>query len=342
MKKTFCAVLIFLGVVVAGTSMQSTIEMARKEKKACTVCHVKVGSAELNAAGRYYAEHGTLVGYPPATPPAVRPEPAAKPAPKPAAKPAPAKPVAVPAAPEAPPAEVEPAKSELLLVLEERVEPAHWQRYEEVTREWVRAAQAANVPAEYSWRTGQKDLFTYYYLFTLHEPRALDPRAFWDGFRQALGAEKLAELERKGEAALRSMTSWVIESLPEMSYQPAASVTQNARFAHVATERVRPGKVAQYEEVLRRLREAWQQANFPYTVWVYRTVTGPAHTYYFVVPAETRAQLAEMYRYYEEVFADVVGAEAWPKLTADWAECLEAFEHWDWTLRPDLSYAPQP
>jgi len=337
MKKIFCVAVILLGVLVAVTSIESTIAIAQKEKKACTVCHVKTGAAELNAAGRYYAERGTLAGYPPK--PTAKPQPAPKPPAPPA--PAPAKPAAVPAAPEAPAAKVEPVKRELFLVVEERVEPAHWQRYEEVTREWVGAAQAANISAEYSWRTGQKDLFTYYYLFTLHEPRTLDPRVFWNGFRQALGAEKLAELEQKGAAALRSMTSWVIESLPEMSYEPAEPVIQEARFAHVAREQVRPSKVAQYEEILQRLREVSQQANFPYTVWIYRTVTGPAHTYYVVVPAETGVQFAEMYRYYEEVFAGLLGTEAWQKLLADWAECLETFEQWDWTLRPDLSYAPK-
>ncbi len=39
-------------------------EYAKKEKKACTFCHVKAGSKELTDAGKYYKEHNhSLEGY---------------------------------------------------------------------------------------------------------------------------------------------------------------------------------------------------------------------------------------------------------------------------------------
>jgi hypothetical protein len=39
-------------------------EYAKKEKKGCTFCHVKMGSKELNDAGKYYKEHKhSLEGY---------------------------------------------------------------------------------------------------------------------------------------------------------------------------------------------------------------------------------------------------------------------------------------
>ena len=39
-------------------------EYSKKEGKACTFCHVKLGSKELTAAGQYYKEHNhSLVGY---------------------------------------------------------------------------------------------------------------------------------------------------------------------------------------------------------------------------------------------------------------------------------------
>jgi hypothetical protein len=39
-------------------------EYAKKEGKACTFCHVKTGSKELNDAGKYYKEHNhSLQGY---------------------------------------------------------------------------------------------------------------------------------------------------------------------------------------------------------------------------------------------------------------------------------------
>jgi hypothetical protein len=45
----------------------ATVAYAKTEGKACTYCHVKSGQAELNAGGKYYAEHDhSLKGYQPA------------------------------------------------------------------------------------------------------------------------------------------------------------------------------------------------------------------------------------------------------------------------------------
>jgi len=39
-------------------------EYAKKEGKACTFCHIKMGSKELNDAGKYYKDHNhSLEGY---------------------------------------------------------------------------------------------------------------------------------------------------------------------------------------------------------------------------------------------------------------------------------------
>ncbi len=42
---------------------QAKPEFAKKESKTCTVCHVKLGSKELNDTGKYYKERGSLEGY---------------------------------------------------------------------------------------------------------------------------------------------------------------------------------------------------------------------------------------------------------------------------------------
>ncbi len=93
MKKALVGVLVVAGLV-ASTALGSraTVEYAKKEKTKCTTCHVKQGAKELNATGRYYAQHKTLAGYPPQAPKA--PEKPAAP-PKPAA---PAQPTAEPPA----------------------------------------------------------------------------------------------------------------------------------------------------------------------------------------------------------------------------------------------------
>ncbi len=49
-------------VFVAGLAMipvntQATMDVAKKEKASCTVCHVKAGSKELNDVGKCYEKN---------------------------------------------------------------------------------------------------------------------------------------------------------------------------------------------------------------------------------------------------------------------------------------------
>ena len=46
-----------------GALVHAKPEFAKKEKKACTFCHARAGSKELNDAGKYYKAKGTLEGY---------------------------------------------------------------------------------------------------------------------------------------------------------------------------------------------------------------------------------------------------------------------------------------
>ncbi len=59
---------VLIALAVLGGSILSLAtakpEYAKKEGKTCTFCHVKMGSKELNDAGKYYKEHNhSLEGY---------------------------------------------------------------------------------------------------------------------------------------------------------------------------------------------------------------------------------------------------------------------------------------
>ena len=54
----------------SGSTTQAKPEFAKKESKACTYCHVKLGDKELNETGKYYKDHNfTFEGYQPAQTP---------------------------------------------------------------------------------------------------------------------------------------------------------------------------------------------------------------------------------------------------------------------------------
>ncbi len=57
--------LFFIPIIASITASFSLAkpEFAKQESKTCTVCHVKLGSDELNDTGKYYKEHGSLEGY---------------------------------------------------------------------------------------------------------------------------------------------------------------------------------------------------------------------------------------------------------------------------------------
>ena len=59
---TFWAALV--AISFSGRPTQAKPEFAKKESKACTYCHVKLGDKELNDAGKYYKDHKlSLEGY---------------------------------------------------------------------------------------------------------------------------------------------------------------------------------------------------------------------------------------------------------------------------------------
>ena len=339
MKKIFVAALLVAGLV-AGSALRSraTVEYAKKEKTKCTTCHVQMGAKELNAAGRYYAQHKTLAGIPPQAPKAPE-KPAAPAKPAPAALPSPA------AAPAAAPAAPAPSQRQLLLIARYKVSPEKAQGYEEVEKEWVAAAQAANLGEAFAWETVQRDPFTFSFIVPVSRMEEVDPkseagRARYEKFVAALGPERFQRLMAKTQASVRTVDTWMVESVPELSYAPAEAPAQPARFIHVDVERVRTDRGEAYQQVLRRILELARQAKFPFRVDAYRTVTGPEGTYYLVVGVADRQELAEVFRYWGEVFPQTGGAEAWQKLLEDWAACLEDFEHYDEVVRPDLSYTP--
>ena len=58
---------LFVAAIASGfflSMAQAKPEYTKKEKKGCTFCHVKMGSKDLTAAGKYYKEHDhSLEGY---------------------------------------------------------------------------------------------------------------------------------------------------------------------------------------------------------------------------------------------------------------------------------------
>jgi hypothetical protein len=52
------AILLFgAGLALTSVQTQATVEYAKNEKKACTVCHTKAGSKELNDVGKCYEKN---------------------------------------------------------------------------------------------------------------------------------------------------------------------------------------------------------------------------------------------------------------------------------------------
>ena len=57
--------LVFLWLGLVPKPAPATVVMAKETQKACTFCHIRTGSKELNEAGRYYLDKKTLEGFVP-------------------------------------------------------------------------------------------------------------------------------------------------------------------------------------------------------------------------------------------------------------------------------------
>lgn len=58
------AATLFAAFLAASGVSYATKEFSKKEKKACTYCHPKGNTKQLNEVGKYYKEKGTLEGAP--------------------------------------------------------------------------------------------------------------------------------------------------------------------------------------------------------------------------------------------------------------------------------------
>ena len=63
LKYVLPAAILVAGLVFTTTTGNATMEISKKEKKTCVFCHVKVGSKDLNDAGKYFKQNKSLVGY---------------------------------------------------------------------------------------------------------------------------------------------------------------------------------------------------------------------------------------------------------------------------------------
>jgi hypothetical protein len=64
LKAVIALAILALGLTLTTKPSFGKPEFSKKEKKGCTVCHVKMGSKELNEAGKYYKAHNySLEGY---------------------------------------------------------------------------------------------------------------------------------------------------------------------------------------------------------------------------------------------------------------------------------------
>ena len=56
-KLSISALLLAAGIALTALPSFGTMEFAKKEKKSCTFCHVKMGSKELNDVGKCYQKN---------------------------------------------------------------------------------------------------------------------------------------------------------------------------------------------------------------------------------------------------------------------------------------------
>ena len=165
----------------------------------------------------------------------------------------------------------------------------------------------------------------------------------------ALGEQRFQEMVARTHGTFETAELFVVESEPELSCRPpagspeATSEAKRPRFVHVDVTRVRFDRTDAYLAVMKQFFDIGWRANCPFAATTYRTLTGPANTYFIVIEAADWNQLAGLHRFLEEEFPKAAESpEVWEKLNAEWFSCVVSFDHYDETVRYDLSYQPEP
>jgi hypothetical protein len=192
---------------------------------------------------------------------------------------------------------------------------------------------------------------SYYYAFPIDSLDDVGPESRFQlrlqGMKEISGqqARQFVPLPISGVNSTRLS---VLERLESYSYSPSTSVVQEPKFAFVDVHQVRDDMQDQYDALVRSLVAAMRKAEYPFGWSAFRTIIGeggtfygPPRTYHYVVLFDNMYQFFEQH-WFGAALEKALGTEGARQYSVTEKKCLQGFENFTCTLRPDLSYRSPP
>ena len=233
--------------------------------------------------------------------------------------------------------EEESVHAKYLMVHVDQVEPSMQGEYEKINKKWVEAFTAAEMGPEWTWYSSNSG-FTYVWVSPLADYAFLDGQdAREKAMAEALGEEKMAEL-MKGAEAIKSHHSEIAKFMPELTYEPAAPVSETPGIYRLASHSVKPAMTEQFESLVKEVVAVFEKAESPVGFTGYQTQFGTG-SYVFTTMADDEDQLFG-FPTTTEVLTKAVGEERTAEMLEEWRNCITDYETKDFDIRGDLSYVP--
>ena len=220
-----------------------------------------------------------------------------------------------------------------------KVDPAHADEWEELGRKWVELFANANMDPKWNWYMSVDNF--QYTIVDRHENMA----SFDHGeemqaeMAEALGAETMAAL-MEGMAGIDASVigTEVVKNRPDLSFN-SGDMEAMPGFLQVGVHTVRPGKEKDFEGLIKKVAEAWEQTGTP-GAWDTAEVVIGQGSYVVVAFAESPAAFYAN-KHTSQVLAEAFGEEESNALYAAWRDCISDYQTVQHFTRPELSYVAE-
>lgn len=224
----------------------------------------------------------------------------------------------------------------------DEVDPSMTQQFEEAGEAWVKAFREAELGAEWSWFASSGPSFTYAYGWSIDSFGMLDRWGELDKkVAEAIGAEKLAELEKMTTATVRSHRSEIVEGMEDLSYRPKKSsmTEREPGYQHVEVHWVKPAMLEQYQALVKKAIGALGEAEHPLGWSAFRVRFGEGD-FVYVTSADSAGQFYSAPDVGDSL-TKALGQEAAQQMYQEFRDCISKYETSDWNPRPEMSFMPQ-
>lgn len=226
--------------------------------------------------------------------------------------------------------------SQMMVVHEDVVKPSMTAQYEEASKNMVAQLKAHNAQ-DIGYNTARTDDGRYLHISPIESLSDLEKNPMND-LAETMGGEAVQAMWGKFDGCYDVHLTYIVSLEPSLSHMPDSddAPTSELTFRHWDEFKVIPGKEAEIEELFKAHAKVLADNNVDWGYRVYKGGLGMEEgTYVMVRSAEDFSD----YTTRRTALMEAHGEALAPIRKQFWG-LLREFDHYNGSMRPDLSYAP--